>query len=201
MSKNRNYTLYKEGEYPYNLIASIVDESVRELDLPSNFTEDHLAGIEYAITLLEEREQTILRQRYLDKLTLTQISQNFKFSPNRASQIVHKILRKLRTPPLLIYIKYGIEGYKNKKAEFEENEKKKSSTEKVMETNLHAIDLSVRSFNNLVRAGYEKVGDLVSLTEEDIQQIKHMGKKQLAEVAFKLHSLGLPHTAWKKYLS
>ena len=40
----------------------------------------------------------------------------------------------------------------------------------------------------------------MALSEEDILNLKNMGKKQLAEVALKLKALGLLHTAWEKFL-
>ena len=65
---------------------------------------------------------------------------------------------------------------------------------------IYDLDFSVRTFNNLIRANCGNVGDLVALSEEDILNLKNMGKKQLAEVALKLKALGLLHTAWEKFL-
>ena len=69
-----------------------------------------------------------------------------------------------------------------------------------METTIYDLDFSVRTFNNLIRAKCEKVSDLIALSEEDILNLKNMGKKQFAEVALKLKALGLLHTAWEKFL-
>ena len=109
-------------------------------------------------------------------------------------------LRKLYHPKNLKYYKYGLEGYKVKKAEFEEAERKRAYTEKVMETTIYDLDFPVRTFNNLIRANCGKVSDLVALSEEDILNLKNMGKKQFAEVALKLKALGLLHTAWEKFI-
>ena len=119
---------------------------------------------------------------------------------NRVSQVARKALRKLYHPKNLKYYKYGLEGYKVKKAEFEEAERKRAYTEKVMETTIYDLDFSVRTFNNLIRANCGKVSDLVALSEEDILNLKNMGKKQFAEVALKLKALGLLHTAWEKFI-
>ena len=53
------------------------------------------------------------------------------------------------------------------------------------------LDLSVRSFNCLKRAGIDTVEDLINRTEEDMIKVKNLGKKSLEEVIAKLASLGL----------
>ena len=198
--KPKNRKKFLKEEYPYNLITTIIDESVWELDLPTEMTEDHLAGLEFAISQLDEREQTIIRMRYEQRQTYAQIGERFNISLNRASQVERKALRKLYHPKNLKYYKYGLEGYKVRQAEFEEAERKRAYTEKVMETTIYDLDFSVRTFNNLFRANCEKVSDLVALSEEDILNLKNMGKKQFAEVALKLRALGLLHTAWEKFI-
>ena len=198
--KPKNRKKFLKEEYPYNLISTIIDESVWELSLPNEMTEDHLAGLEFAISQLDEREQTIIRLRYEQRQTFAEIGAVFNISVNRVSQVERKALRKLYHPKNLKYYKYGIEGYKVQKEEFEEAERKRSYDEKAMETTIYDLDLSVRTFNNLIRAKCEKVSDLVVLSEEDIVNLKNMGKKQLEEVALKLKTLGLFHTAWEKFI-
>ena len=53
------------------------------------------------------------------------------------------------------------------------------------------LDLSVRSFNCLKRAGVNTVGDLVNKTEEEMIKVRNLGRKSLEEVIYKLNSLGL----------
>ena len=198
--KPKNRKKFLKEEYPYNLISTIIDESVWELNLPTEMTEDHLAGLEYAISQLDDREQTIIRMRFEERQTYSQIGEHFNISLNRVSQVARKALRKLYHPKNLKYYKYGLEGHKVRQAEFEEAERQRAYTEKVMETTIYDLDFSVRTFNNLIRAKCEKVSDLVALSEEDILNLKNMGKKQFAEVALKLKALGLLHTAWEKFL-
>ena len=198
--KPKNRKKFLKEEYPYNLIATIIDESVWELNLPTEMTEDHLAGLEYAISQLDEREQTIIRMRFEERQTYAQIGEHLGISLNRVSQVARKALRKLYHPKNLKYYKYGIEGHKVRQAEFEEAERKRAYTDKVMETTIYDLDFSVRTFNNLIRAKCEKVSDLIALSEEDILNLKNMGKKQFAEVALKLKALGSLHTAWEKFL-
>ena len=62
---------------------------------------------------------------------------------------------------------------------------------KVLETTIEELDLSVRSFNCLKRAGINTVEDLINKTEEDMMKVRNLGRKSLEEVVAKLASLGL----------
>ena len=62
--------------------------------------------------------------------------------------------------------------------------------EKVLEMTIEELDLSVRSFNCLKRAGIDTVEDLISRTEEDMIKVRNLGRKSLEEVIQKLASLG-----------
>ena len=62
--------------------------------------------------------------------------------------------------------------------------------EKVLEMTIEELDLSVRSFNCLKRAGIDTVEDLISRTEEDMIKVRNLGRKSLEEVIAKLASLG-----------
>ena len=70
-------------------------------------------------------------------------------------------------------------------------ESKETVKEKVLEMTIEELDMSVRSFNCLKRAGIDTVEDLTNKTEEDMIKVRNLGKKSLEEVIQKLHSLGL----------
>lgn len=63
--------------------------------------------------------------------------------------------------------------------------------EKMLETTIEELDLSVRSFNCLKRAGINNVKDLCSKTEEEMMKVRNLGRKSLEEVLNKLAGLGL----------
>ena len=69
-------------------------------------------------------------------------------------------------------------------------EKDDKSKEKVLEMTIEELDLSVRSFNCLKRAGINTVEDLTNRTEDDMMKVRNLGRKSLEEVINKLHSLG-----------
>lgn len=70
-------------------------------------------------------------------------------------------------------------------------EKEESKKEKVLEMPIEELELSVRSYNCLKRAGISTVEDLANKTEADMMKVRNLGKKSLDEVTNKLHSLGL----------
>lgn len=69
-------------------------------------------------------------------------------------------------------------------------EKDDKGNEKVLEMTIEELDLSVRSFNCLKRAGINTVGDLINKSEDDMMKVRNLGKKSLEEVIHKLESLG-----------
>ena len=70
-------------------------------------------------------------------------------------------------------------------------EKEESKKEKVLEMSIEELELSVRSFNCLKRAGIATVEDLTNKTGSDMMKVRNLGKKSLDEVIAKLHALGL----------
>ncbi|MFB6430824.1 DNA-directed RNA polymerase subunit alpha C-terminal domain-containing protein, partial [Bacillus thuringiensis] len=63
--------------------------------------------------------------------------------------------------------------------------------EKVLEMTIEELDLSVRSYNCLKRAGINTVQYLANKTEEDMMKVRNLGRKSLEEVKHKLEELGL----------
>lgn len=70
-------------------------------------------------------------------------------------------------------------------------EKEESKKEKVLEMTIEELDLSVRSYNCLKRAGINTVEDLTNKSEEDMMKVRNLGRKSLEEVINKLNGLGL----------
>ncbi|HIS28040.1 MAG TPA: DNA-directed RNA polymerase subunit alpha [Candidatus Avamphibacillus intestinigallinarum] len=70
-------------------------------------------------------------------------------------------------------------------------EKEEDQKEKVMEMTIEELDLSVRSYNCLKRAGINTVQELANKSEEDMMKVRNLGRKSLDEVKIKLDELGL----------
>ena len=69
-------------------------------------------------------------------------------------------------------------------------EKNNNEKEKVLDLTIDELDLSVRSFNCLKRAGINTVEDLINKSEEDMMKVRNLGRKSLEEVIAKLNSFG-----------
>ena len=70
-------------------------------------------------------------------------------------------------------------------------EKAETKRERILEMPIEDLELSVRSYNCLKRAGISTVQDLANKTEADMMKVRNLGKKSLDEVVNKLHSLEL----------
>ena len=70
-------------------------------------------------------------------------------------------------------------------------EKEEGKKEKVLEMSIEELDLSVRSYNCLKRAGINTVEDLANKTEDEMMKVRNLGRKSLEEVLNKMAELGL----------
>ncbi|GGK21079.1 DNA-directed RNA polymerase subunit alpha [Caldalkalibacillus thermarum] len=117
-----------------------------------------------------------------DKLTL-EVWTNGSLRPEEAVSLGAKILSE----HLALFI-----GLTDEAQEAEIMvEKEEDQKEKVLEMTIEELDLSVRSYNCLKRAGINTVQELTQKTEEDMMKVRNLGKKSLEEVQSKLAELGL----------
>ena len=70
-------------------------------------------------------------------------------------------------------------------------EKEEDQIEKVLEMTIEELDLSVRSYNCLKRAGINTVHELANKTEDEMMKVRNLGRKSLEEVKAKLDELNL----------
>lgn len=117
-----------------------------------------------------------------DKLTL-EVWTNGTISPDDAVSYGAKLLNE----HLALFIDLS-DNAKNTEILVEKEEGKK---EKVLEMSIEELDLSVRSYNCLKRAGINTVEDLACKSEEEMMKVRNLGKKSLEEVLNKLAELGL----------
>lgn len=117
-----------------------------------------------------------------DKLTV-EVWTNGGIKPDEAISLGAKILNE----HLNLFIDLSDQA-KNAEIMVEKEETKK---EKVLEMTIEELDLSVRSYNCLKRAGINTVEDLTNRTEEDMMKVRNLGRKSLEEVLNKIDALGL----------
>lgn len=118
----------------------------------------------------------------LDKLTLD-VWTNETVTASEAVSMAARIMNE----HLMLFIDLS-EKAQNAAIMVEKEEKRK---EKVLEMTIEELDLSVRSFNCLKRAGINTVEDLTNRSEEDMMKVRNLGRKSLDEVIGKLASLEL----------
>ncbi|PWL73303.1 MAG: DNA-directed RNA polymerase subunit alpha [Clostridiales bacterium] len=116
-----------------------------------------------------------------DKLTL-EIWTDGTISAKEAVSLGAKVLNE----HLNLFIDLSEEAY-NTEIMVEKDDKGK---EKVLEMTIEELDLSVRSFNCLKRAGINTVEDLINKSEDDMMKVRNLGRKSLEEVVEKLKALG-----------
>ncbi|WHH61442.1 DNA-directed RNA polymerase subunit alpha [Petroclostridium sp. X23] len=117
-----------------------------------------------------------------DKLTL-EVWTNGIIKPDEAISLGAKIMSE----HLNLFIDLS-DHAKNTEIMVEKEETKK---EKVLEMTIEELDLSVRSYNCLKRAGINTVEDLINRSEDDMMKVRNLGRKSLEEVIQKLEALGL----------
>ena len=117
-----------------------------------------------------------------DKLTL-EIYTNGTLDPDEAVSLAAKVLSE--------HLNLFIDLSENAKTAEVMGEKENNEKEKVLEMNIDELELSVRSYNCLKRAGINTVEELCSRTSEDMMKVRNLGRKSLEEVLAKLKELGL----------
>jgi DNA-directed RNA polymerase subunit alpha len=117
-----------------------------------------------------------------DKLTMD-VFTNGTLGPDEAVSLAAKVLSE----HLSLFIDLSESARKVEVM----SEKKNDEKEKVLEMNIDELELSVRSYNCLKRAGINTVEELISKSPEDMMKVRNLGKKSLDEVLEKLKELNL----------
>lgn len=117
-----------------------------------------------------------------DKLTID-VYTNGTLAPDEALSLAAKILS--------VHLDAFIDLSEHAKTAEIMVEKEDNEKEKVLEMSIDELELSVRSYNCLKRAGINTVQELTNRTAEDMMKVRNLGRKSLEEVLAKLHELGL----------
>ena len=201
------------SSYPYNLMEHIFCEPMDHL-----LSEDQMEGLTKAIASLSPREQRVIYLYFAEERTLQQIGKVFNLTQERIRQIVRTSLRKLRNPVRSNMIRNGIRGEELKQLETLEAQidakkqliEERLSELKELENNVNItvadikktpvgktkldtlfidLDLSVRSYNCLKRAGCITVDDVLKLMSDGkIFKVRNLGRKSIAEIQEKIGS-------------
>lgn len=217
----------EEIGFPKNLVAEVLELATPE-EIAS-ITWDMAAGAIYILHSLQEREVTVLLLRYERRLTFAKIGESIGVSHSRAAQILEKAMRKLRHMARKKYILSGLYSYCNRITDMEKEssykkgheygykegfiaakeEKRRMATpegraakiKEVRATHIGELDLSIRAWNCLSRAGCQTVNDVLSLDFTQIASIRNLGVRTICEIAKILRDLEVAEgSAWEVYL-
>lgn len=200
IDKNKN-------EYPYNLIANIVNEDCL---LPF----DVEGSLAYVLTTLPEREHNSLVMYYKDKMTYAAIAKVYNISTDRARQIIIHALHKLRHHNRIQYITKGVSGIiEEQKTSFLRDELNEiraliadcdaiptTDARRKRSTPLEHLELSVRSYNCLYRAGIRTLGEIADLSPEKLANIRNIGRRSYCEIMDVLTKSGYSTDDHKRFL-
>ena len=155
-----------------------------------NKTEDLPIGViavDSIYTPVERVNMTVENTRVgqitdFDKLTLD-VFTNGTLAPDEAVSLAAKVLSE--------HLSLFIDLSENAKTAEVMIEKSSDDKKTVLEMNIDELELSVRSYNCLKRAGINTVEELCNKTSEDMMKVRNLGRKSLEEVLSKLKELGL----------
>ena len=167
LDRGRGYVSAEQNKPAQNIIGVIPIDSIYTPVLKANFSVDNT------------RVGNVTDK---DKLTLD-VWTDGSLKANEAISMAAKVL--MEHLELFLDLTEGVSEVESIMAEKNNNEK-----EKVLDLTIDELDLSVRSFNCLKRAGINTVEDLIGKSEEDMMKVRNLGRKSLEEVIAKLNSFG-----------
>lgn len=189
-----------KNPYPLNLLTDVLD--ITEFEIPE-ITKDIVSGLEYASSLLGERRNEILKMFYKEGLSVPRIAEFFNVSKSAIYTLKRNAIMRLRRPKCICYLIYGKEGFEQReRKQLLDMQTKRDSIEykEIMKIRFEELDLSVRSFNCLRRAGFIMIGDIVDLTEDEIIHIKNISWKQYDEIGRALLAKGVTESTWLDFI-
>ena len=191
-------------EYPYNLIEDL------ELE-PCECFEHFNERLEFLLTklVITDREEKIIRLYYIDGKTFEEIGKYFGTTRERIKQIHDKAIKKLKLFKKYFYggkwclmeelAKEEYQKYLETQKSFRTYESAKQYILQyengvflpIKEQKIENLDLTMRSYNCLKRAGIRTIGDLLNFSYYDLIKIRNLGRKSMKEILDTIHDLGL----------
>lgn len=196
--------------YPWNLAVSVYRGDEEILDSV------YKPKLLQAVASLSDREQQIIEMRFKHYMTLDECASRMKVTRERIRQVEAKVLRKLRNPARRFA--FDIDKlYAERNEAIVERDKLKlenivlrdklndllktdigsianEETEKQIkpkEIYIDEMELSVRSYNCIRRAGFTKVSDFQDVTVERLMHVRNLGRRSLEEIVAKLKEYGI----------
>ena len=99
----KNLACLLKEPYPFNLLLTLENDAPLEMIIPNRESQRVLVGIQYAISMLSEREKRIIELRFRERKTFRDIGEEFGVGITRAKHLTHLVLRRLRQSKLKEY--------------------------------------------------------------------------------------------------
>ncbi|NCA93103.1 sigma-70 family RNA polymerase sigma factor [bacterium] len=153
----------------------------------------YIPGVYEVLRELSDRENRILWLRYSQNKTLEEVAKELNVTRERIRQIESKCLRRLRQPKYIAKV-LAISESKHKAilnakmatVEKEMTKRNGSLPKSRCETSIEELDLSVRPYNCLRRAGISTIEQLQQVPEEKLLRLRNLGRKSTEEIQSKL---------------
>lgn len=180
----------------YGSIFGIQEYEWQEFSMPKDAMESWL----YVKPQLTEREQKVIDLCFFEEMTLEEVGKEFNVTRDRIRQILVKALRKLRNPSRSKILKIGIGEWSYQQSVLEEQtrierevmeqefqkhiesmrENTDTTVDSILQTKICELELSVRSYNCLKRAGIDTIKGVLLI--KDFTRIRNLGRKSAEEV-------------------
>lgn len=186
--------------YPINLLDEIAGGKWED-ELPN----DIIGSLEYVICQLTEQERLVIHARFRNEKTLGEIAKNENLSRERIRQIKEKAIKKLAHPLRRDYLKYGVKGMENRAVQQAVSQQLYTAIESILDiaeklgnplpdslsqpksTKIDELNLSVRCYNCLYRAGKCTLEDVCALSLDELAKVRNLGKKAFDEIVDVVH--------------
>lgn len=205
----KNLTVDFANTYPYN---ALLDTCYYNSDEETPTIEEFLDIVEGFFPKefenaiggsLSQREREVFYQYYKEHKILNEIAKSYGVTKERIRQIKAKAIRKLRsrircyilpstaTPAAFIELTNELDRYKHLCEQYAmhldkylgiRKVKEELDNEDILGTPIISLNLSVRSYNCLNRAGIKTVGDLVGYSSGDLAKLRNLGRRSLTEI-------------------
>lgn len=186
-------------QWPQNLIAAIgikeENGDIRIWDL----NDDQMDGLIYVLDQLTEKERVAIYFKFLEEMTLKQISVSLEISVSRAQQLISKGVEKLGRSCYVDYY-YGLQANQKMKSEQKETVRNTDNSDVqialLKEIPLESIDISERTRKSLLQAGIFSLGEVAELLNSDpgrLVKLRHIGKKSVNEILQIMEGYGLDY--------
>lgn len=199
-----------EAPWPYNLLDAINGE---RWDTPLN--DDQMDGLDHAISFLNERARSHIYSYYRDGKTLEQVARMHGITRERTRQIITKAVHSMRHPVRMRFVKWGLHGaemcdeYNDRLQRINAEMKRLDDMELELKYRREALisrpsemeavlphnggasiidmDLTVRSYNCLERAGARTIADVANIARTgQLANVRNLGRKSMREILDKL---------------